>query len=143
MLHTCVKFVENGIQELKKINEKNIFINIMKDLKSYIVETKGEHDNSKVYDDLYGDVEKHLKKWGAGPVYGWKGDNGICFSVSKGKNVEKDDWITIVYNKQYDDLLITLSKFGTDDIDDAKAYEDNVYAGQEPEVIDDLLNKKK
>lgn len=115
----------------------------MKDLKSYIVETKGEHDNSKVYDDLYGDVEKHLKKWGAGPVYGWKGDNGICFSVSKGKNVEKDDWITIVYNKQYDDLLITLSKFGTDDIDDAKSYEDNVYAGQEPEVIDDLLNKKK
>ena len=76
----------------------------MKDFKSYIIETKGEHDNSKVYDDLYGDVEKHLKKWGAGPVYGWKGDNGICFSVSKGKNVEKDDWITIVYNKQYDDL---------------------------------------
>ena len=29
------------------------------------------------------------------------------------------------------------------DINDAKAYEDNVYAGQEPEVIDDLLNKKK
>ena len=37
----------------------------MKDFKSYIIETKGEHDNSKVYDDLYGDVEKHLKKWGA------------------------------------------------------------------------------
>ena len=49
----------------------------------------------------------------------------------------------IMSDKQYDDLLITLSKFGTDDIDNAKSYEDNVYAGQEPEVIDDLLNKKK
>ena len=115
----------------------------MKDFKSYITEAKGEHDNSKVYDDLYADVEKHLKRWGAGLVYGWKGDKGIAFSVSKGKNVEKDDWITIVYNREYDDLLITLSKFGTDNIEDAKAYEENVYAGQEPEVIDELLNKTK
>jgi len=112
----------------------------MKDINKFIKETKGEHDNSKVYDDLYADVENHLKKWGAGLVYGWKGDNGICFSVSKGKNVEKDDWITIIYNKQYDDLTITLSKFGTDDPDIAKKYEDNVYAGQEPEIIDDMLN---
>lgn len=111
----------------------------MRDIKSFLFETKGEHDNSKVYDDLYADVEKHLNKWGAGPVYGWKGDNGICFPVSKGKNVEKDDWITIVYNKQYDDLTITLSKFGTDDPKNAKAYQEMVYAGQEPEVIDQLL----
>lgn len=113
----------------------------MKDIKEYITESKGEHDNSQVYDDLYADVEKHLTKWGAGPVYGWKGDKGIAFSVSKGKNVEKDDWITIIYNRKYDDLLITLSKLGTDNINDAKDYVDQVYAGQEPQVIDNLLNK--
>lgn len=111
----------------------------MKDIKEYVCEAKGEHDRSKIYDDLYADVEKHLDKWGAGPVYGWKGDNGIAFSVSKGKNVKQNDWITIVYNKSFDDLTITLSQFGTDDVDEAKDYMDMVYAGQEPQVIDKLL----
>lgn len=115
----------------------------MKTIKNYINETKGEHDPSKTYDDLYADVEKHLSRWGAGPVYGWKGDCGIAFSVSKGKNVKKDDWITIYYNgcknSYQDDLLITLSTYGTDDPESARDYVDNVYAGQEPEIIDELL----
>lgn len=110
----------------------------MRDIKTFL-ESKGEHDNSKVYDDLYDDVEKSLDRWGAGPVYGWKGDKGICFSVSKGKNVKKDDWITIIWNKQHDDLTITLHPFGTDDLEEARAYEEMVYAGQEPMVIDKLL----
>lgn len=114
----------------------------MKDIKDYILEVKGEHDQSKVYDDLYSDVEPYLKKWGAGPVYGWKGDKGIAFSVSKGKNVKPNDWIAIIYNRQYDDLTITLSQYGTDDIDDAKSYEENVYAGEEPQIIDKLLGIK-
>lgn len=108
----------------------------------FILEVKGEHDNSKVYDDLYSDVEKHLKRWGAGPVYGWKGSNGIAFSVSKGKNVKPNDWITIVYNRQWDDLTITLYPFGTDDTEEARDYRDQVYAGQEPQVIDELLGIK-
>lgn len=115
----------------------------MKELKKYIAETKGEHDHSKVYDELYADVEKHLDRWGAGPVYGWKGDQGICFSVSKGKNVKKDDWITIFYNgcrnSYADDLLITLSTYGTDEPENARDYVDMVYAGQEPQIIDELL----
>ena len=111
----------------------------MKNIIDFINEMKGEHDNSKVYDDLYADVEKHLSRWGAGPVYGWKGDNGICFSVSKGKNVKKDDWITIIYNRQYDDLTITLAPFGTDDTNEAHAYQEMVYAGQEPQIIDEIL----
>ena len=110
----------------------------MKDIKTFL-EVKGEHDKSKVYDDLYADVEKHLSRWGAGPVYGWKGDKGIAFAVSRGKNVEKDDWIVILHNRRYDDLTITLSKFGTDDLDEAKDYQEMVYAGQEPMVIDKLL----
>ena len=115
----------------------------MKDIKNYIIETKGEHDHSQIYDDLYADVEKHLSRWGAGPVYGWKGDQGICFSVSNGKNVKKDDWITIFYNgcrnSFSDDLLITLSTYGTDDPESARDFRDMVYAGQEPKIIDELL----
>lgn len=111
----------------------------MKDIKTYILETQGEHDKSKVYDDLYADVEPYLTKWGAGPVYGWKGDQGICFSVSKGKNVEKNDWIVIIYNKQYDDLTIMVSPYGNGEADNAKQIEHNVYAGQEPEIINTLL----
>ena len=113
----------------------------MKNIKQFL-ESKGEHDSSKVYDDLYEDVEQHLTRWGAGPVYGWKGDKGIAFAVTKGKNVEKDDWITIIYNRQYDDLTITLSKFGTDELDDAKDYREMVYTGQEPEIIDQMLGIK-
>lgn len=114
----------------------------MKTFDEFILEVKGEHDNSKVYDDLYSDVEKHLKRWGAGPVYGWKGSNGIAFSVSKGKNVKPNDWITIVYNRQWDDLTITLHPFGTDDLGEARDYREQVYAGQEPKVIDELLGIK-
>ena len=40
-------------------------------------------------------------------------------------------------------VLNALTIDGRTTIDNAKSYEDNVYAGQEPEVIDDLLNKKK
>lgn len=111
----------------------------MKDIKTYILETQGEHDKSKVYDDLYADVEKHLSRWGAGPVYGWKGDKGIAFAVSKGKNVQKDDWVVIIYNRQYDDLTIMLSPYGEGDPKTAKQIQDMVYAGQEPMVIDKLL----
>ncbi len=35
----------------------------MKTFDEFVLEVKGEHDNSKVYDDLYSDVEKHLKRW--------------------------------------------------------------------------------
>lgn len=114
----------------------------MKDITTYLMETQGEHDKSKVYDDLYADVEKHLKDWGAGPVYGYRGDKGIAFSVSKGKNVQKNDWIVIVYNKRNDDLTIMLSEYGEGDPDTAKAIEDNVYAGQEPMVINQILGLK-
>lgn len=109
----------------------------MKSLKDILLETKGEHDKSKVYDDLYSDVEKDLKRWGAGPVYGYKGDQGICFSVSKGKNVKKDDWIVIEYNERHDDLTIYLCQYG--DAENAKEVREMVYAGQEPMVIDELL----
>ena len=126
---------------IEKFN-KNRFIKNMKDIKEYLFEAQGEHDKSKVYDDLYSDIENYLDKWGAGPVYGWRSDQGIAFSVSNGKNVEKDDWIVIVYNKKYDDLTIMLSKYGTGDEEDAKAIERNVYAGQEPMIIDKLLGIK-
>lgn len=114
----------------------------MKDIKTYILETQGEHDKSKVYDDLYADVEPYLTKWGAGPVYGWKGDQGICFSVSKGKNIEKNDWIVIAYNKQYDDLTIMLSPYGEGDPDTSKQIQDKVYAGQESTIINQMLGLK-
>ncbi len=114
----------------------------MKDLKTYLFEVQGEHDKSKVYDDLYADVEPHLKEWGAGPVYGWCGDKGIAFSVSKGKNIKQNDWIVIKYNKQHDDLTIMISQFGNGDEDNAKAIEYNVYAGQEPQIISQLLGIK-
>lgn len=111
----------------------------MKNLSTYISETKGDHDNSKTYDDLYSDVEKYLNTWGAGPVFGWKGDNGIAFSVSKGKNVKPNDWIVIVHNRQHDDLTIMLSKYGEGDPETASNVKDMVYAGQEPDVINDML----
>lgn len=114
----------------------------MKDLKTYLFEVQGEHDKSKVYDDLYADIEPYLKDWGAGPVYGWKGDQGIAFQVSKGKNIGKNDWIVIKYNKQYDDLTILLSEYGSGDEDSAKEIEDNVYAGQEANIINQMLGIK-
>jgi hypothetical protein len=98
----------------------------MKTFDEFILETKGEHDNSKVYDDLYSDVEKHLKRWGAGPVYGWKGSKGIAFSVSKGKNVKPNDWIVINYIPHGDSLTITLYPYGTDSIETARDYREYV-----------------
>ena len=111
----------------------------MKNIVDYLFETQGEHDKSKVYDDLYADVEPYLKNWGAGPVYGWCGDKGIAFSVSKGKNVKKDDWIVIKYNKRNDSLTIMLSKYGEGDEDSASAIEYDIYAGQESEIIDQII----
>jgi len=114
----------------------------MKDIKTYILETQGEHDKSKVYDDLYADVEPYLNIWGAGPVYGWKGDKGICFQVTKGKGIDKNDWIIIAYNKQYDDLTIMLSPYGEGDPKTAKQIQNMVYAGQESIVINQMLGLK-
>ena len=109
----------------------------MKSLKDILLEAQGEHDKSKVYDDLYSDVEKDLKRWGAGPVYGYKGDKGIAFSVSRGKNVKKDDWIVIEYNRMSDDLTVYLCKYG--DAELSRDSHEYVYAGQEPMIIDELL----
>lgn len=114
----------------------------MKSFNEFLLETKGEHDDSKLYDELYSRVEKYLSKWGAGPVYGWKSDKGIAFKVTKGKNIKSNDWITIFYNPRYDDFTITLCPFGTDDIEDARSYKTNVYAGQEHIIIDELLGLK-
>ena len=89
-------------------------------------------DNTEHYDTLEKRLNEYLTYWEAyekGSENIFEGADGLSYDLSS--------------DKQYDDLLITLSKFGTDDIDNAKSYEDNVYAGQEPEVIDDLLNKKK
>ena len=108
----------------------------------------GPHDDSKIYDDLFEDVVKHLGRWGAGSVYGFKGDQGIMFSVSrKNKNLRKlglteDPWIIISYNRRYDNLTIILSEDGHDDEDNleyAIDYKKYVYAGEEPDVIDELL----
>lgn len=114
----------------------------MKDIKQYLNEVRGEHDKSQVYDDLYADVEPYLSKWGAGPVYGWRGDKGIAFQVTKGSNIGENDWIVIKYNRQYDDLTIMLSEYGSGDEDSAKEIEYNVYSGQEKMVIDDILGIK-
>lgn len=114
----------------------------LKDRKNY-VPTQGNHDKSIVYDDIWNDIKDHLERWGAGPVYGWNGKNGVAFSVSEGENVEKDDWIVIQYNRGYDDFSIFLAKYGNiDDEDNIKNQVDMIYSGQEPEVIDELLGIK-
>ena len=107
--------------------------------------TQGVHDKSQVYDDIWDDIKDHLERWGAGAVYGWKGDKGVSFSVTNGKNIKDDyDWIVIYYdNSPWDDsFLITLSKYGTDDPHEAISYKEGVYAGDEPRVIDNLLGIK-
>jgi len=104
--------------------------------------TQGEHDKSLIYDDIWNDIKDHLVKWGAGPVYGWKGKQGVAFSVSEGKNVKPDDWIVIQYNKGYDDFTIFLSKYGAEEDEYIRARQDMIYAGQEPEVIDRMLGIK-
>jgi len=105
--------------------------------------TQGEHDKSKVYDDIWDDIKDSLYKWEAGPVYGFKSNKGVTFSVGlPGKY--KGYWITIYYenNPWNDSFLITLAKYSTDDKSESKDWEDNVYAGQEPEIIDTLLDIK-
>lgn len=105
--------------------------------------TQGEHDKSLIYDDIWNDIKDHLERWGAGPVYGWKRNQGVAFSVTKGKNVQKDDWIVIKYNKGYDDFSIFLVKYGDiDDEDNIKRQINMVYAGQEPYFIDNMLGTK-
>jgi len=105
--------------------------------------TQGEHDKSLIYDDIWNDIKDSLERWGAGPVYGWNGKNGVSFNVTKGKNVEKNDWIVIKYNKAYDDFSIFLAKYGDiDNESNIKRQIHMVYAGQEPNIIDEILGIK-
>ena len=132
------------------MKEINIFINeklkINKDSKLVKYKpTQAVHDKSQVYDDIWNDIKDHLERWGAGPVYAWKVDQGVSFSVTNGKNIKDDTaWIVIYYDHSLwdDGFLITLSKYGTDDPHEAISYKDVVYAGDEPRVIDDLLGIK-
>lgn len=105
---------------------------------------QGKHDKSKIYDDIWDDIKDSLERWGAGPVYGWDGKNGVAFNITKGKNIEENDWIVIRYNKGYDDFTIFLAKYGNiDDDENIKRQEDMVYSGQESDVIDEILGIKK
>lgn len=84
-------------------------------------EVQGTHDKSQLYDDVYKEIEPSLGKWGAGPVYGWKGNQGVCFSVKGNK------WITITmmgFNGFYNDdsFFVTISQYGTDDPEDADKF---------------------
>ena len=105
---------------------------------------QANHDKSKIYDDIWDDIKDSLERWGAGPVYGWEGKNGVAFHITKGKNIEENDWIVIRYNKGYDDFTIFLAKYGNiDDEENIKRKEDMVYSGQESDVIDEILGIKK
>lgn len=85
-------------------------------------EIQGPHDQSQVYDDIYGEIEPILSKIGASPVYGFRGDKGVSFSVKDGR------WVVIKpmgFNGYYNDdsLMVTISKYPTDDPYEAdKAY---------------------
>lgn len=101
---------------------------------------QGEHDKSRVYDDIWNDIKDSLYLWNAGPVYGFRGDKGVSFQVNlDGKY--KGYWIVIKYNygSFRDDFLITLSKYATDEKSDCKDWEDGIYAGDETRVINNLL----
>lgn len=136
------KKIKECMGELKPINlyitEK---LRINKNTKVNNYEPKqGEHDKSRVYDDIWDDIKDSLYKWNAGPVYGWKGDKGVAFQV----NVDgkfKGKWVVIYYTRSAwdDSFLITISDHGTDAKDDAIDYEESVYAGQESHIIDILL----
>ena len=85
-------------------------------------ETQGPHDESQIYDDIYAEIEPHLNEWGASPVYGYRGNQGICFSVRDGR------WIVVKpmgFNGYYNDdsLLVTIGERPTEDPDEA----DNAY----------------
>ena len=85
-------------------------------------EEQGPHDRSIIYDDIYREIEPNLDKWGACPVYGWRGNKGVCFTVKKANGEEP--WITITmmgFNGYYNDdsFLVTVSKYGTDDPEEA------------------------
>ena len=106
-------------------------------------EKQGTHDPSVIYDDVYSYIEKDLDKWGAGPVYGWKGDKGVCFSVKKPDG--STAWIVITmmgFNGYYNDdsFLVTISKYGTDERDEADDFYHYVYAGDLNMVIDSLIS---
>ena len=103
---------------------------------------QGEHDKSKLYDELWDSLKDDLWKWDAGPVYGWCSDKGIAFTANKGKNVKKDDWIVIVYDKFNDDFTVMLSKYGTGEEDEASKIEYHVYIGELSKIIDDIVGLK-
>ena len=101
-------------------------------------EQQGPHDPSQIYDDVYPVLEEHLVSWGAGPVYGWRGDKGVAFPVKGGK------WITIVpmgFNGYYNDdsFLVTISQYGTEDPDEADKAFGYVDIYQLPEAISKLV----
>lgn len=84
-------------------------------------EEQGPHDPSQLYDDVYGEIEPYLDKWGAGPVYGWRGDKGVAFPVRGGK------WIVITmmgFNGYYNDdsFFVTISQYGADSAEDADKF---------------------
>lgn len=85
-------------------------------------ETQGPHDESVIYDDIYPEIEPCLDKWGASPVYGFRGNQGVCFSVRDGR------WVVIKpmgFNGYYNDdsLMVLIGQWATDDPDEAdKAY---------------------
>ena len=135
------------MQSINKFLNEKLSLNNKSTLKTDgpYTPTQGEHDSSRIYDDIWNDIKDDLERWGAGPVHGWNGSEGVAFSISKGKRlVDKDDWIVIRYNKEYDDFTIFLVKYGDiDDTKNIKAKADMVYAGQESEIIDEILGIKK
>ena len=91
-------------------------------------EEQGPHDESVIYDDLYGEIEPYLDKWGASPVYGYCGNKGICFSVRDGR------WVVVKpmgFNGYYNDdsLLVTIAPSPVGDPEDADDYFSYVYLG--------------
>ena len=105
----------------------------MKSLKLFL-ETMGPHDESDTYNQMY-----DLGKWGAGEVRGWRRNRGIAFHVTKGSNVEQNDWIVIRWNPDYDDYTVMLSEYGEGDEATAKSVKDNVYSNDLENVIDRML----
>ena len=110
----------------------------MKSLKLFL-ETMGPHDESDTYNQMYSQVEPYLGKWGAGEVRGWRRNRGIAFHVTKGSNVEQNDWIVVRWNPDYDDYTVMLSEYGEGDEATAKSVKDNVYSNDLENVIDRML----
>lgn len=107
-------------------------------------EVQGPHDESQIYDDVYAEIEPHLEEWGAGPVYGWKGNKGVCFSVKKADGASA--WIVITmmgFNGYYNDdsFLVTISQYGADDPEEADAAIGYVYLYDLNRAIPKLIKK--